>query len=113
MSNNILTGTSVNNGKIIIIGYSVKLLVPGHLLGQTVELLQNLQQVEGYGATETLKPIEFEVKTPDPNLGVPISAREKQLAESLEKKHSEWAAAYIKVGALEKELKELKALRDE
>lgn len=96
--------------KIISIGYSLKFLVPGHLLVQTVELLQNLQQVEGYGATETLKPIEFEVKIPDPNLGVPISDREKRLAEELEKKNSEWAAAYNKASVLEKELK---ALRNE
>jgi hypothetical protein len=98
------------DAKIISIGYGAKFLVPGYLLAQTVELLQNLQQVEGYGATETLKPIEFEVKIPDPNLGVPISDREKRLAEELEKKNSEWAVAYNKASALEKELK---ALRNE
>jgi hypothetical protein len=98
------------DAKIISIGYSVKFLVPGHLLVQTVELLQNLQKVEGYEAAETLKPIEYEVKTPDPNLGVPISDREKRLSEELEKKNSEWATAYNKVSALEKELK---ALRNE
>jgi hypothetical protein len=98
------------DAKIISIGYGAKFLVPGYLLAQTVELLQNLQQVEGYGAMETLKPIEFEVKTPNPNLGVPISDREKRLSEELEKKNSEWATAYNKVSALEKELK---ALRNE
>lgn len=90
--------------KVISIGYYTKFLVPGHLVPQVVEMFGRMQLVEGSGSTETLKPIEFEIKTPHEDLGRKITAREAELAKLSEENSTKWYKEYNKNQELEKKL---------
>lgn len=98
--------------KIITIGWSTKFLVKDSQLALFVEMLGGMQLVEGSEALQTLKPVEFEVKNPHPDLGREISQREKDLEKAAEDKNAAWYKEYNKANALQKELEAAKAQID-
>lgn len=98
--------------KIIAIGWSTKFLVPDSKLAAFVEMLGSVHLVEGSELLQTLKPVEFEIKTPHPDLGREISQREKDLEKAASDNNTKWYAEYNKANSLTKELAAVKAQID-
>lgn len=90
--------------KIIQIGYGTSILVPSHLLAQFVELLDKCQALEGSNSTGTLKPVEFTVNNPHPDLGIPMTQREKELEKAASDKQTQWYNEYTKANDLKKQV---------
>jgi len=95
--------------KIISIGYSIKFLVPNSVLTSFVDILGDVRILEGSDSTGTVKPVEFEVKNPHPDLGREMSQREKELEKAAEDKNTMWYKEYNKVNELTKKLAESEA----
>lgn len=95
--------------KIIKIGWSTKFLVPGRRVAAFVEMLGNIQLIEGSESLPTLKYVEFEVSNPHPDLGREVTQRERELEKKSEENSTRWYAEYNNANKLEKELAALKA----
>lgn len=90
--------------KIISIGYSIKFLVPDAVLTRFVDVLGDVSILEGSDSSGTIKPVEFEVKNPHPDLGREMSQREKELEKNADENNTRWYNEYNKANKLEKEL---------
>lgn len=95
--------------KIISIGYSIKFLVPDTVLTRFVDILGDVRVLEGSDSTGTIKPVEFEVKNPHPDLGREMSQREKELEKAASDTNTRWYNEYNKANKLKKELEDAQA----